>query len=215
MSALTEEVEEEAEVDLSGLLERVVRLDSSRTSKALSSQQAAEASLKNDVDDIDHTLLHILEKQRERERGKAITREDINEEVKSNRLTPSELKLLEMEGRRLLEEKDRESKHYGKAQGLKSQQPKTISINIGENQRKKEDSKTSNGRRVIRRQMNMAALYDEEEDPIAVMPSNGAILSLPPTNDKVQDFASNPALTRPVQASAPLREQEDFLDSII
>lgn len=173
-----EEEEPELEVDLSGLLERVAKLDSSRTSRALSSKQAAETSLQAESEDIDHSLLYLLDRQRERERGKAgMIDGEANSlsltksKVKGEKLSASELELLESEGKRLLEERERERRHYGRAQMLlkHQQQPhsKVISLNIGENRREKEDNTKvqSLGKpKKIQSNFNMASLYDDETD---------------------------------------------------
>jgi hypothetical protein len=217
------ELESESEVDLSGLLARVAKLDSSRTSKAFSSHEAR--GLNSDAvddEDIDQSLLYLLDRQREREGGRS-TADDSNGQIRSSRppgLTPSEMRHLEMEGKRLLEERERERRHFGRAEMLKSKQSKTISLNIGENRNVKESQPSKPGGRTPRN-VNRAALYDTEEEDSK---EDGVDIFLQALNSSKRDTSSAaklPIVSPPLPALASLpastrrKEDEDFLDSII
>lgn len=240
------EEESEPEVDLSGLLERVVKLDSSRTSRALSSKQAVESSLQAENQDIDHSLLYLLDRQRERERGKVgATMDDKANQFLSNnkfkatgggQLSASELKLLEMEGKKLLQEREREKRHYGRAQMLKYQQPesKVISLNIGENRRKqKEQDKDT--KKKPQSSFNMADLYYDDEvdvpqshpggndedgfdyflNEVSKAKSSSRTNNLQVSAQKGNEAKQIATATTSIPSSTNRKEDEDFLDSII
>lgn len=134
------EEEEEPEVDLSGLLERVAKLDSSKTSKALSSEQAARNALDKNAADIDASLLYLLDRQKQRERTAEQDSNDVSHSLPRHNLTEEQRKELEREGRRLQEEKVRQEKHQRRARVLQQASSKTISLDIGENRRAKDDT---------------------------------------------------------------------------
>lgn len=136
------EEEEEPEVDLSGLLERVAKLDSSKTSKALSSEQAAKSALDTDAADVDASLLYLLDRQKQRERNAEQDTIDIIHSLPRHNLTEQQRKELEREGRRLQEEKVRQEKHQRRARVLQQASAKTISLDIGDNRRSKDDNKS-------------------------------------------------------------------------
>ncbi|UZJ55259.1 hypothetical protein CBS101457_004579 [Exobasidium rhododendri] len=229
------EKEPELEVDLSGLLARVAKLDSSRTSKAFSSREGV-AGLSSggatkdddDDDDIDQSLLYLLDRQRERQAGKGAA--DENSQGMSSKppgITSSEMKQLEIEGKRLLEERERERRHYGRAQMLKTSQSKTISLNIGENRSKKCGKPARTVERVPRN-VNVGTLYDAEDDDDEEEAREDGVdaffKQLDLTKGGTRVTSSRRTLEKPTSPTSPpaalsssmrLQADEDFLDSII
>lgn len=168
-----EEVEEEPEVDLTALREKVSKLDSSRTTNALSSRKELEDILaKHDEDDadVDRSLSHLLHRQRIRD-GKGESSKMMTSRFK---LDDAELEELEKEGRRLQEEKEkaqgprahmeRFKDDRGKATGA-STSAKTISLNIGSGRGKERntDQEEANRRATTRRRTaEVSTLYDHD-----------------------------------------------------
>ncbi|PWN37747.1 uncharacterized protein FA14DRAFT_18628 [Meira miltonrushii] len=157
------EEEEEPEVDLSGLLERVARLDSSKTSKALSSEQAARNALDTNAADIDASLLYLLDRQKQRDRTAEQDSNDISHSLPRHNLTEEQRKELEREGKRLQEEKVRQEKHQRRARVLQQASAKTISLDIGENRRAKDENVPKPAARG-KHSNSTSHLYEDEAD---------------------------------------------------
>ena len=223
------DAEPEPPVDLSGLLERVAKLDSSRTSRALTSQEAAESSLQADSDDVDKSLLHLLERlqQRESAGGGSGSKEGKGRQLE---LSAAQLKQLEWEGKRLLEEKERETRHFGRVQKLKSGQPRTISLDIGDQRRSgngDHPSLRSSGK--PRRNIDITALYGDDDDEDnggrtaaseddgldALLRQKGQANHPPHATHTSAPISSGTAVTALPTSPSQRKEHEDFLDSII
>lgn len=144
-------------MDLSAVLERVAKLDSSRTSQAVSNEAAARRALDADAADVDTSLLPLIERQRQRqrelERGRGVGPDDhggrSNSDTKDRsggatgglldsrphpsaryELSEEQRRELEREGRRLQIEKERQEKHERRTR-LLQQQAKSLSLDIG------------------------------------------------------------------------------------
>lgn len=218
----TEEKEEsEPEVDLTALREKVSKLDSSRTSNALSSRKELEDALAKqrdeDENDVDHTLSHLLHRQRIR--GDSERKSSAGSRI---RLDDAELLELEREGRRLQEEKEKAQgprahmerfKEGGERRGIFSSPGagKTISLNIGSGRGKeREADKAEVGRRTVatRRTVDTSALYDDNNDSgnqddldalleaRASQSRESAALRQPPRQDEELPLPAQDALAR-------------------
>lgn len=221
-----EEEEEEPEVDLSGLLERIAKLDSSKSSKALSSEQAAKNALDTDAADIDASLLYLLDRQKQRERTAEQDSNEISHSLPRHNLTEEQRKELEREGRRLQEEKIRQEKHQKRARILQQASAKTISLNIGDNRRTK-DENVSKPSLKDKHSNSTSHLYEDDGDPSAlnkhtadddvdaflseINDSSSTVLD---KFDKVKDREQlENAQKKASQKSGQV--DEDFLDSIL
>lgn len=228
-----QEVESEPDVDLSGLLERVAKLDSSRTSKALSSEQVARSALDADAADVDTTLLYLLDRQRQREKA-ANEEADVAQGLPRHGLTSEQRLELEREGRRLQEEKVRQEKHERRARILQGAGSNTISLDIGNGRRQKRQDEHDGAAKGKARQK-----YGREADPDALVhlyldEEDGKDQMLPANDiDAFLNEVDGPA-RQPVTSARPNRlttkstvtpafnpnvnqkgNEEDFLDSIL
>lgn len=209
----------------------MAKLDSSRTSRALTSQEAAESSLQADSDDVDKSLLHLLERlqQRESAGGGSGSKEGKGRQPE---LSAAQLKQLEWEGKRLLEEKERETRHFGRVQKLKSGQPRTISLDIGDQRRSGNGDDPSlrlSGK--SRRNIDITALYGDDDDDDednggrtaaseddgldALLRQKGRANHAPHTTNTSAPISPGTAVTALPTSPSQRKEHEDFLDSII
>lgn len=143
------------------------------------------------------------------------------------------MKLLEMEGKKLLEERENQRRHNGRAQLLKTQkqQSKVKSINIGHRRRAVEETTQQPSRKNRdREKVNIAALYDDEDgdgktghgldaflqqlDQTPRAPLSAAT-SAAEQSREVQAATSTAGATAVNTSPSQRKEHEDFLDSII
>jgi hypothetical protein len=212
-----EEQESEDEIDLTGLIERVAKLDSNRTSKTLvSSEAAALRGIEEDFDDIDVSLLHLLAKNRLAKEG-AHGRN--GHEGSGYTLSDEQVRELEEEGRRLLEEKARQEKHERRARILK-QSAKSISVNIGSGTSdRKVEERIPDSKGYRRAKSNdVAHIYSDDDE-------DGAPADLDDTEAFLQERLGGRRQTEPSTQAKPrdLVKQtndsraadEDFLDTIL
>lgn len=206
-----EEGEEDEGEDLSELIARVSKMDSSRTTNALSSQQAASEALEADDADVDSSLSYLLERQAQRERGHHPTgtpRHALSEEQKHQ---------LEMEGRKLQEEKAKLEKHERRRR-LLQQETKTISLHIGDQRRGQ--SSLSNNKQPMHRSAVVPA-EDEQRQPRNLHDVDSFLAEVDASRHSEESQGPRSASLQrksratPAQAASEHKEMEDFLDSVL
>lgn len=218
------EEEEEPEVDLSGLMGRLANLDSSKTSKALSSEQAAKNALDADAADVDASLLYLLDRQKERDRNAEQDSNDVSHSLPRHNLSEEQRKELEREGRRLQEEKLRHEKHQRRAQILQQAGAKTFSLDIGDHRRAKNE-KVSRAAPKDSQSKTASHLYEDEDEEEANWNKKAgdddvdAFLSeISSKMSNKLDGEQNTKLSERNKRSSSQhqgRTDEDFLDSIL
>jgi hypothetical protein len=141
-----------------------------------------------------------------------------------------------MEGKKLLEERENQQRHYGRAQMLKTQnqQSRVKSINIGDRRRVAgvEEKKPKNYSRA-REKVNVAALYDDDDYDDDAGKAGGGLEDFLQELDQVpkaraplsaatsavdqakQAQGTSPAAATILASPSQRKEHEDFLDSII